>query len=222
MADSVKVLVEAILKDDQFKKGVAGIKGKSKEVGKVMGFLKGQIAAVGSALATTFGALAVINGIKKLITISKEFEQSIANVAAVSGDAKDELAKLAREAGQTTVFSARQAADAMYFLASAGLDVKDMAEVLACWLTAVEFSERPIKPAAPVAAPLVVSILLWRPGGIDHEDIFILPHGDAADVVSAAGVPGALPIVETVFVTAAPRNLDEFVTMVTLQLDCGT
>jgi TP901 family phage tail tape measure protein len=68
---------------------------------------------------------------KQALTTSAEFEQSMANAASVSGATGEELEKmtaLAREMGKTTVFSASEAADAMYYLASAGYKVSQMAD----------------------------------------------------------------------------------------------
>ena len=68
---------------------------------------------------------------KKVVDTSAQFEQSMANAASVSGATGEELAqmtKLAREMGKTTVFSASQSADAMYYMASAGYKVEQMAD----------------------------------------------------------------------------------------------
>ncbi|NHZ84321.1 MAG: phage tail tape measure protein [Planctomycetia bacterium] len=81
-------------------------------------------------LAIAVGTTAVIAGFIKVIKVASNFEQSIANVASVSGGSRKELEKLARVAGKKTVFSATQASKALYLLASSGLDVKDMAKVL--------------------------------------------------------------------------------------------
>ncbi len=68
-----------------------------------------------------------------IVSISASFEQSMANAASVSGATADELERmteLAREMGSSTVYSASEAADAMYYLASAGYDVEQMAASL--------------------------------------------------------------------------------------------
>jgi TP901 family phage tail tape measure protein len=83
-----------------------------------------------SWLALAAGAFLLAKGIINATKVSIKFQAAIDNVRAVAGGARKELAKLAREAGKSTVFSATEAADAMYFLASAGLAVEDMAKVL--------------------------------------------------------------------------------------------
>jgi len=127
MADkNIKLIVEAILKDKAFKKGVAGMSSSAKKATGVFKSMKSILASLGVA----FSAAQLVRAFKSALKVSMEFEQSIANVASVSGGSRKELEKLARTAGKNTVFSARQSADALYFLASAGLDVKDMAKVL--------------------------------------------------------------------------------------------
>jgi prophage DNA circulation protein len=56
---------------------------------------------------------------KQSLQTSAQFEQSMANAASVSGATGEELVRmtdLARHMGKTTVFSASQAADAMYYM----------------------------------------------------------------------------------------------------------
>lgn len=106
------------------KSGVAGIKARITGLGARFKTFKSNM--LGTFATVLAGALAF----KKVIGVAVKFQQSIANVASVSGEAQKELAKMARVAGMNTVFSATEAADAMYFLASAGLKLNDMAVVL--------------------------------------------------------------------------------------------
>lgn len=67
------------------------------------------------------------------IKVSSEFEQSMANAASVSGatgEELEEMKEIARDMGAKTVFSASQAADAMYYMASAGYDVEQMGNAI--------------------------------------------------------------------------------------------
>jgi TP901 family phage tail tape measure protein len=70
---------------------------------------------------------------KQALQTSAQFEQSMANAASVAGATGEELKNmtaLAREMGKTTVFSASQAADAMYYMASAGYKAEQMAQAI--------------------------------------------------------------------------------------------
>lgn len=106
------------------KAGVAGIGARMSGLGARLKTFKS------NWLGVTASLVAGVVVFKKLIGISVKFQQGIANVASVSGESQKELSKLARVAGMNTVFSAREAADAMYFLASAGLKINDMGQVL--------------------------------------------------------------------------------------------
>ncbi len=106
------------------KTGVANIGAKIKGLGAKFKTFKSNMLGVFASVLV--GVLAF----KKIIGVSVKFQQAIANVAAISGESQKELGKLARVAGMNTVFSAREAADAMYFLASAGLKTIEMSQVL--------------------------------------------------------------------------------------------
>lgn len=90
-------------------------------------------ASFGKMIAS-IGALAGVQAvIRNVISTFASFEQSMANVAAVAGATPDEFEKLtaaAREAGETTKFTASQAADALYNLVQAGLDATESIDAL--------------------------------------------------------------------------------------------
>lgn len=85
-------------------------------------------------MLASIGALAGVQAvIRNVISTFASFEQSMANVASVAGATPAELEKLtaaAREAGETTKFTASQAAEALYNLASAGLDATESMDAL--------------------------------------------------------------------------------------------
>lgn len=76
---------------------------------------------------------AVVNGLKNIATeafnAGANFESAMSKVAAVSGANKDEIAQLtakAKEMGETTKFSATEAAEAFNYMAMAGWKTEDM------------------------------------------------------------------------------------------------
>lgn len=78
------------------------------------------------ALGATIG---ISVGVGQSITIFKDFEQSMANAGATAGATGDELqamTDLAKQLGADTRFSASEAADSMYYMASAGWKLTDM------------------------------------------------------------------------------------------------
>jgi len=115
----------------------------SSEVGKfgssVTGIGSSMTSKVGSALSTV-GTAAIVTGTAlgaglvaggaKATSMFVDFEKSVSNAASVTGltgqafkDAKKNISDVAQELGQKTAFSSSQAADALYNLASAGVDV---------------------------------------------------------------------------------------------------
>lgn len=78
---------------------------------------------------STFAKLALAGLAVAAIVVGAKFEQSMANVGAVSGATAKDLAILtsaARELGATTAFTASQAGDAMMSLAQAGQSVNEI------------------------------------------------------------------------------------------------
>jgi TP901 family phage tail tape measure protein len=86
-----------------------------------------------ASLGVAAGGVAAV-GIAKSVKTFEDYEQQVANAASVTGtmgqafeDTKANIDDIAKTLGATTVFSAQQAAEAMYDLASAGYNVSDMA-----------------------------------------------------------------------------------------------
>lgn len=85
------------------------------------------------SLAGVAAFVAISAAVNDSIKTFASFEQSIANVKSVAGGTEEEFQKIedaARSAGETTRFTASQAADALYSLASAGLDANESVAAL--------------------------------------------------------------------------------------------
>ncbi|HEY8390101.1 MAG TPA: phage tail tape measure protein [Clostridia bacterium] len=90
------------------------------------------ITKIGSKLTASLTVPIAALG-NKIVSLSKDFEQSMANAGSVSNATAEELARMkdiAREMGAKTVFSASDAADALYYMASAGYKVDQMASAI--------------------------------------------------------------------------------------------
>lgn len=165
MADkNIKLIIEAVLKDKGFQKGVKGMGTSMQKTSKVaMGFTK-----VLGALGLAGGIYALVGIMKRAIKTHMEFEQSVANVASVSGDSTKAIAELARKMGKDTVFSAKTATDAMYFLASSGMKVKEMNEVLAPTLNLAAAGQMGIAEATEV---VIGTLNVFRKTGISATEM---------------------------------------------------
>ncbi len=86
---------------------------------------------IGIAGIAAFAAIGL--AVKSAVKLFAQFEQSLANVESVAGATAAEMKELedaAISAGEQTRFTASQAADAMYFLASAGFSATESIEAL--------------------------------------------------------------------------------------------
>lgn len=103
-----------------------------KQVGQSMKKAGAGFKNVGKTLSTRLTLpLAAMGAIA--VKVGMDFEQAMMNAASVSGATADEIKKMeetARKMGATTVFSAKEAADAMYYMASAGWKAADMSKAL--------------------------------------------------------------------------------------------
>jgi TP901 family phage tail tape measure protein len=86
----------------------------------------GQIAAAATAAVA---GIAVVS-VKEFAKFDSALNQSLAIMGEVSDELQTEMANAARSVAKTTTFSAEQAAEAYFFLASAGLDAASSIEAM--------------------------------------------------------------------------------------------
>ncbi len=107
------------------------------EFTRKMGAIGTKMSAVGKkmTMGLTLPILALAGAAVKF---GAEFEQALMNATSVTGVQGAEIKKvfkemegIAREMGKTTIFSAKEAADALYFMASAGWKVDQMGKAIA-------------------------------------------------------------------------------------------
>lgn len=106
------------------------------------------------------------------------FEQEMARVRALTGATGDDFAALEKEArrlGEMTVFSARQAAEAMSFFALAGFDVQKILKSVGPALNLAAAGQIEIAQAADITAKIMAGM------GIEAEKV-----GNAVDVLTKA------------------------------------
>lgn len=113
-------------------KGAARVNRELANTGSQVDRLRNQVNQLGGAWGTMLGQLAatvgIAMGIQQVITLLADFDRGMAQVAAITGAAGDELKDLrdaAKEVGATTEFNARQGAEALLALGQAGLSAAD-------------------------------------------------------------------------------------------------
>ena len=105
-------------------------------LGRSVADVQPQLRGLGMTATIVGGALTAMS--VGAVSHFGKFEQTMANVGSVLGKRYDEmqdLTSLAREWGQTSVFSARDVGDAMYYLASAGFSADEVIQSLDATLT---------------------------------------------------------------------------------------
>lgn len=128
MADIVQVLKLVAELDDN---GLQQLKAKLDDVEGASGKTAGALSKIGPLAAgiTVGGVGALAAGLGASVKVAADFEQSLANVASVTGATKDELAALRKEAlqvGKDTSKSASESVEAFGELLKAGMSVQDV------------------------------------------------------------------------------------------------
>lgn len=122
----IRNLVVKIAADiSSLQKGLSDAQSQLNSFSRQMGNIGKTLTAGVTVPLTALGGIA--------LNTAANFEQSMANAASVSGATAEELEKMtsvAREMGKSTVFSASEAADAMYYMASAGYKAGEMGEAI--------------------------------------------------------------------------------------------
>jgi TP901 family phage tail tape measure protein len=84
----------------------------------------GKVAAGVAAAATAAVAGIAVKSIQEFAKFDEQLNKSLAIMGDVSEAMRGNMAEAAREVARTTTFSADQAAESFFFLASAGLDAE--------------------------------------------------------------------------------------------------
>ena len=105
---------------------------KLKKAGGTM-YRAAGLAAKAAGVAVAAAGAATVKVVKDSVNVGKQFDSSMAQVAATMGKSVDEIGDLrefALEMGKTTMFSASQAADALNYMALAGYDADTSMKML--------------------------------------------------------------------------------------------
>ena len=131
----------------------------SEGLGRLAGIAKSAMKVTAGAIAGAGAALVGLAG--KAVQVGTSFESSMSQVAATMGITAKEiaegskdykiLAQAAKDAGATTKYSAKEAADALNYLALAGYDAKTSADVLPSVLNLAAASGMDLAAASDLA-----------------------------------------------------------------------
>jgi TP901 family phage tail tape measure protein len=162
---AVKQKLEVIAKlNDQFSSGMEKIdksvsKTFSDDPNKKGSFLSGvKASSVALGALAVGGLVAVGKGLGAAFNSAKEFEQSMADVAAITGATGkdfDSMSKLARDMGAKTAFSANQAAEGIQFLGMAGFDTNEIMTALPDTLSLASAAGMDLGAAADISSNIL-------------------------------------------------------------------
>ena len=187
--DQIKIIVTA-----ETQKAIKGLKGVSDGAKKVnfsfKDVIKGAVGFNAVSLAINVLQTAVRSSIRTIV----DFDQAIANAGSVSSVTKKELRELALEAGRNTKFSATQGAEALYFLASAGIDSAEaMRDILTPALRLASASGMGIARTTDI---MVNNLAVFRKEGIKASEVAdIMAHTVASSNTNFSQLAEALKVV---------------------------
>lgn len=148
-----------VVVNDKASKGLGSLGGAAKSSGKELSLLGSLLPTAGmfalSAAALQAGAALArmaAGGVAAAIRANAELEQSIQNAVALSGGAYEELEKAAVDAGMSAAFSAREAGDALAFLAQAGFSATQASSALPGVLNLASAGSLELASAADIAS----------------------------------------------------------------------
>lgn len=120
------IISKLVMDTSKWDKSTKAVVSRTTQLGNKLGKFGSALSAKVTLPLALAGAAAV--------KASADFEQKLVNAFSVTGSSseavKQQMSDLAREMGATTVFAATEAADAMYYMASAGWKADDMTAAL--------------------------------------------------------------------------------------------
>lgn len=168
MAESVGAIyyevdarTEGLLKAErQVDSSMKRVEGSTQQADRSFNKLTASVMRASAALISLAAAQRVI---RTVVSQAAEFEQSMLAIQAVSGATADEMQRLeaqSRQLGATTVFSAKQAADAQGFLARAGFEVNEILAATPGILELAVAGEMDLARAADIASNVLAGMRL--------------------------------------------------------------
>jgi len=150
-----------------------------------------------------------------------DFEKSMKNVQSVSGATAEEfesLKEFAIEMGSKTAFTAKEAGDAMYFLASAGLSVTEQMETTAAVLDLAAATQTDLAESARIVVNTLSGFTLEAEQSRRVADVFAEAISSSQANMSKLGV--AMPVVSATMDDMG-ISLEETVAGLSLLFDKG-
>ena len=173
MADVGEIRARLVLNSDQFNQGMQNARSQMDNTGRSANRVTRDITAIQNASMAVGGA--VVAALGTSVTAAANFEQAMARVAAVSGATGADFEAMeakAKELGETTQFSATQAAEGMQYLAMAGFKARDIVASMPAVLNLASAAQIDLGRSADIVSNIMTGF------GLKAEDT-----GHAVDVL---------------------------------------
>jgi TP901 family phage tail tape measure protein len=198
MADVGEIRARLILNADNFNQNMSDARQSMETTGGAANQLASDIQAIQVTAATVGGAVAAIMGVA--VTQAAQFERKMSDIKSVSGASAaemEQLADLAKKAGESTAYSASEAAAGIEELLKAGLSVE---QVLNGGLTgALDLAAAGELELADAAAIASTALNAFRDDG--------LSVSDAANILAGAANASATDVSELKFGLSAVASV---------------
>ena len=157
-------------------------------MGKAGGIL-GMAAKAGTAAVSAMSA-ASVGFVKTAVDAGKKFDSSMSGVGAISGATEEDLEKLrtkALEMGESTKFSASEAADAMQYMAMAGWKTEDMLGGIAGVMNLAAASGEDLATTSDIVTDALTAFGLTASDSGDFANVLAAASSNANTNVSMMG-----------------------------------
>lgn len=157
-------------------------------MGKAGGILA--TAAKAGAAAVTAMSGAAVGFVKTAVDAGKKFDSSMSGVGAISGATEEDLEKLrtkALEMGESTKFSASEAADAMQYMAMAGWKTEDMLSGISGVMSLAAASGEDLATTSDIVTDALTAFGLTAADSTDFANVLAAASSNANTNVSMMG-----------------------------------
>lgn len=162
------IISKLIMDTTQWSASVTAVTTKTARMGKSLTKVGGMLTKGLTLPLALAGAAAV--------KCAADFEQSLVNAFSVTGESsmavRKQMEDLAREMGTTSVFSAKQAADAMYYMASAGWKANDMLNAIQPTLNLAAATQADLADATEIVISTLNQFQLGSQGASRVTNVF--------------------------------------------------
>lgn len=187
--DAGTIYASIMLRLDKLQSGVSKVQslmsrvektGKEKAAGFASFWKNSFQTAFGVGIVQLIGK--VTQGLRAALNVFSGFQQSMQNVKSVTGAVGEEfkvMQEAAKEAGETTRFTAREAADALYYLGSAGFTAQQSIAALDGVLQLAGATQSDLASTAETVASIISQYSLEAEDAADVSNIFAAAIGNS-------------------------------------------